>query len=176
MLRTPSGRRNRRQSDEKLNLIPILDSVFIFIFFLLMSASFLNVFEISSNVPFVSAAPPPKNTRPLALTLIIDHQKISVATGVPSRVRRVIRKDASGEYNLERLKDYLISLKKRYKHEQTAILEPRTNIDYETLVQIMDTVRMLRATDEDIFFKDKNGVERKINALFDRIIFGNILS
>jgi hypothetical protein len=35
---------------EKLNLVPILDSVFIFIFFLLMSAQFVDVYEIGSSV------------------------------------------------------------------------------------------------------------------------------
>ena len=44
MLRAPS-RRQRKEPEKRLNLIPILDSVFIFIFFLLMSANFIKIFE-----------------------------------------------------------------------------------------------------------------------------------
>lgn len=175
MLRTPSGRRSQRQYGTKLNLIPILDSVFIFIFFLLMSASFLNLFEISSDVPMISNAPPPKG-RPLALTIIIDRSGISIATGVPSKVRRTFGKRPDGQYDLIELRQYLISLKKRYKKENTAILEPKINLDYETLVQIMDTIRIIRPTDEDIFYTDQHGVHRKIESLFGKIIFANILS
>ena len=98
MLRTPSGRRNHRNRGEKLNLIPILDSVFIFIFFLLMSASFLNLFEISSAVPILSSTPPPPNKRPpLALTVIIEENEISVATGVPSTIRHNFGKGPDGK-------------------------------------------------------------------------------
>ena len=176
MLRTPSGRRNQRRKGEKINLIPILDAVFIFIFFLLMSASFLNLFEISSDVPIVSSSPPPNKKPPLALTVVIENDQISVATGVPSQVRQNFGKGPDGKYDLIGLTQYLISLKKRHTNENTAILEPRVDIDYETLVQIMDAVRIMGATDEDIFYTDKDGVSRKVEALFDKIVFGNILS
>lgn len=177
MLRAPSGRRKSRSNTARLNLVPILDAVFIFIFFLLMSASFLNLFEISSDVPIISSTPPPKNQqKPLALTLIITNQEIQIATGVPSVVRRRFGRDQEGKYDLEALRTYLIDLKKQFVKESTAIFEPRINVDYSTLVEIMDAVRLLRPTDEDIFYKDKDGVDRKAEALFDNIVFGNILS
>ena len=177
MLRTPSGRRKQRNQGEKINLIPILDSIFIFIFFLLMSASFLNVFEISSSAPIVSSSPPPQSKKiPLALTIIIEKNEISVATGVPSRIRQVFSKDSQGNYRLPSLKRYLIDLKIKNTDENTAILEPRVDIDYETLVKIMDTVRILDATGEDIYYKDQNGIDRKAETLFKNIVFSNILS
>ena len=57
-MKLPSSRR-KKKPDEKLNLVPIMDSVFIFIFFLLMSAQFIHVMEIGSPVPILSAAEPP---------------------------------------------------------------------------------------------------------------------
>ena len=177
MLRTPSGRRERRRRGEKLNLVPMLDSVFIFIFFLLMSASFLNLFEISSDVPIVSNTPPPKKTKPpLALTVIIERDSILVATGVPSSVRKKFNKNVRGDYDLAAFKNYLVLLKKRYKKEDMAILEPRINLKYETLIKIMDTIRTMENVDEDIFYIDKQGVSRKLENLFSKIIFGNIFS
>ena len=175
MLRTPSGRRKQRHNAQKINLIPILDAIFIFIFFLLMSASFFKVFEISSDVPMISNAPLPKG-KPLALTVIIDKTVLSVSTGVPSKVRRTFKKRPDGQYDLMAFKQYLISLKKRYKRENTAILEPRFNINYETLVQIMDTIRIMGPIEEDIFYIDQHGVSRKVDTLFSKIVFANILS
>ena len=176
MLRAPSGRRKSRSNTSRLNLVPILDAVFIFIFFLLMSASFLNLFEISSDVPIISSTPPKTNDKPLALTVIIQNQRIDIATGVPSRVRASFERDEEGKYDLEALRQYLLNLKKDNVRENTAIFEPRINLDYSTLVEIMDAVRLLRPTDEDIFYKDKDGVDRKAESLFDNIVFGNILS
>ena len=46
---------NKKKKDKKVkpNLIPILDAVFIFIFFLLISAQFIDVYEINSDAPAV---------------------------------------------------------------------------------------------------------------------------
>lgn len=176
MLRAPSGRRKSRSNTAKLNLVPILDAVFIFIFFLLMSASFLNLFEISSDVPIISSTPPKSKKVPLALTIIIRNQGIQVATGVPSKIRKSFGRSQDGKYDLESLRTYLFDLKKRNIRESTAIFEPKIDLLYEDLVEIMDAVRLLRPTDEDIFYKDKDGVDRKAEALFDNIVFGNILS
>ncbi len=176
MLRTPSGRRKGKRQVTRINLVPILDAVFIFIFFLLMSASFLNLLEISSDVPIISSTPPKNNQKPLALTVIISKPSISVATGVPSKVRRTFGRNAEGKYDLESLRTYLMSLKRRYKSEKTAVLEPKLDLEYGELVEIMDAVRILRPTDEDIFYKDKDGVDRKAEELFSNIVFGNILS
>ena len=90
-MRLPSSRRKKRP-EEKLNLVPIMDSVFIFIFFLLMSAQF------------------------------------------------------------------------------------RQDLAYEEIVKIMDSVRMLKKTDDAFFRKGKDGLDVKIMNLFDKIIFGNLMS
>ena len=184
MLRAPSGRRKSRGNQTKLNLVPILDAVFIFIFFLLLSASFLNLFEITSDVPIISSKPPKTKEKPLALTIIITKTRISVATGVPSKVRRSFGLnpekadgDEQSRYELKSLRTYLIDLKKIYARENTAIFEPQINLEYEELVKIMDAVRILKPTeDPDIYYKDKDGLDRKAEALFDNIVFGNILS
>ena len=72
----PTKRRRRENSDTqqgKINLVPMLDSIFNFIFFLLITSSFVTIFEIKSPVPLVSSSPPPKiNKNPLNLTIIME--------------------------------------------------------------------------------------------------------
>lgn len=172
MLRAPS-RRKRREPVKKLNLIPILDAVFIFIFFLLMSANFIKIFEIQSDVPIVSTGTPPKNQKPLALKAIISQKGISLYRGVPSRFFRSISKTSSGEFDYESLHLELIKLKKRNKKEREIILEPKGNISYEEIVKVMDAVRNLRRTDEAIYIREGQ-MDVRVKALFDKIVFGNI--
>ncbi len=173
MLRKPS-RKNFKYKFQRPNLIPILDAVFIFIFFLLFSANFVNLFEINSNVPIVSTAPPSKKI-PLNLTLRITPSTLTLKTGLSGRVVKRIRKDNNG-YNLNELHQSLIRIKKRNINERTIIFEPTNSVDYETIVKIMDEVILLRRTDEALYKKDSEGTDVRIKALFDDIIFGNIQS
>jgi biopolymer transport protein ExbD len=174
--RVPS-RRSKRLKPVKPNLIPILDAVFIFIFFLLTSATFVKIFEISSNVPIVSDQPPPRSKqKPLALTLRINKSGFKLLTGVEGRLHANIKKLKSGEYDLERLHQKLVVLKGKNLSERSVILEPRVDLPYEKLVEIMDAVRMLRRTDPAFYRKDKDGVDVKVKMLFSEMAFGNIQS
>lgn len=174
MYRAPS-RRAKRGEVKKPNLIPILDAVFIFIFFLLMSANFIKIYEIPSVVPILNPGTPPKNQKPpLALTLRIGQDNIVVMTGVPSRTRQTFGKTADGVYDLESLRAFLINLKSSNLDERTVILEPLVNLTYEEIVQIMDTARLIRKTDPSLFKKDEAGLDVRVEELFDNIVFGNI--
>lgn len=170
-------RRHGKKEPQRLNLIPILDAVFIFIFFLLMSAQFVKIFEINSDVPIVSDAPPPKNQKdPLALTLTINNRGFVLAKGIPSRTIKRIPKLDGGVYDMEALHQYLVKLKTNYKDEKSIVFMPKVDLDYEVIVKIMDAVRVLKKTDEAIFTKDKDGIDVKVNELFNQIVFGNLMS
>lgn len=175
MLRVPTSRK-RKKPEEKLNLVPIMDSVFIFIFFLLMSASFLKIYEIGSDVPIVSDAEPPKNEKdPLALTLTANENELILSRGIPSRPIRKFQRVA-GEFNYEELHTVLVDLKKQYVNEDTIIFEPEGDLTYDEIVKIMDAVRMLNKTDEAIFKTNKDGIDEKLKSLFSKIIFSNLMS
>ncbi len=175
MYRAPSRRKTKKEF-VKPNLIPILDAVFIFIFFLLMSANFVKIYEIPSNVPIISDAEPPKNQKPLALTLRVTSSYIQVLTGIPSSTLIRVGKTSDGFYDLEKLHSVLLSLKNQNLKEETVILEPIVDLTYEEIVKIMDAARELRNTDPALFAKDKDGVEMRLRSLFPKIIFGNIQS
>ncbi len=176
MIKIPSSRR-KKKPEEKLNLVPIMDAVFIFIFFLLMSANFVKVFEISSDVPIVSDQEPPKPKKdPLALTLTIEDKEIVLSKGIPSRPFKKIRRLGDGKYDLETLHNTIVDLKKANLDENSIIFEPIADLTYEEIVSIMDAVRLLKNTDEAIFMKNKDGLDEKIKLLFSQILFGNLMS
>jgi len=174
--KTPTRRKSGR-SKEGINLIPILDAVFIFLFFLLMSTQFVKVMEIGSDVPILSSSPPPKTKKkPLGLTVTIKKNGFVVSHDLPRSRTRRIAKTSEGKYNFSSLHDYLVSLKVRYSYEEMVILEPVVDIEYEKIIKIMDSIRILRNTDESIFKKDKDGIDVQIKTLFSKIVFGNLMS
>lgn len=177
MLRRPSNRRKKRPV-ERANLVPILDGVFILIFFLLMSTSFLKIYELESKIPITSAGdpPPPSKKQPLALTMKINRGSLDLYRGIPSQLIRSFKKISEDKYDLETLHNYLVKLKQRHKNEKTIILEPLFDIEYEQIVAIMDAVRMFRNTDPKITVKSKDNVDIIVEDLFSNIVFGNIQS
>lgn len=172
-MHAPSKRR-RKRPDEKLNLTSIMDAIFIFIFFLLMSANFIKVFEIASPIPLVSNELPQDDKKPMALTLKIEDQAIDIMTGVPSALLKKIPKLASGEYDLEEVHNSLVKIKETNPNEETIILIPEVDLEYNDLVKLMDAIRLLSKTDNAVFTKGKDGVDQKVETLFSNIIFGNI--
>lgn len=175
-MKLPSSRRKKRP-EEKLNLVPIMDSVFIFIFFLLMSAQFLHVMEIGSPVPIISDQEPPKKEKdPLALQLMIQPQELVLTKGLNKQIVGRYTRTVDGGYELDKLHAQLVEIKKNEIEEETIILQPEWDLAYEEIVKIMDAVRILNKTDEAIFMKDKDGLDVKVKTLFSKIIFGNLMS
>lgn len=176
MLKVPTSRK-RKKGEEKLNLVPIMDSVFIFIFFLLMSASFLKIYEIGSPIPIISEKePPPQKKQPLALALTLETNQIILSRGVPSKEITRFKRQPDGQFDYEAIHATLIDLKKRYLDEDSITLEPVGDLTYEEIVKVMDSVRMLKKTDETIMKTNKEGIDEPLKALFDKIIFSNLMS
>ena len=176
MIRIPSTKK-RAKTAQKLNLNPVMDAVFIFIFFLLMSASFMKIYEIASDIPIISDQEPPKDQKnPLALTLTAETNKIIFSRGIPSRTFKTFNRDASGEFNYDEIHQFLVGVKKSHVNENTLIFEPSNELTYEEIVKIMDAVRMLNKTDEAIYKKNKDGIDEKVKELFSKIVFSNLMS
>ena len=166
----------KRRKIEKLNLIPIMDAVFIFIFFLLMSAQFLEVYEIGSDAPAVSTITEEQKDKkpPLNLTLVISRDKIVVKTGIEENTYKTINKTNEG-YELDALREVIVEIKTKHVDENSVILRPKTSVPYSELVKIMDTVRNLEKNDAEIVAKNKAGNEVKTKKLFDQIIFETLI-
>lgn len=151
MYRVPSSLQRSNKERTKLNLIPILDSVFIFIFFLLVSSNFVNLKELSSNVPIISNEAPDKE--PLVLTIEITNRVIKLSRGMDDQL--------VGSYSLDSLnllQSKLSEIKANNPNEKTIIFNPNDSVDYESIVEVMDKTRLAADSSE----------------LFSNIVFGNI--
>lgn len=176
MLKVPSARL-RRKPRVKLNLIPVMDVMLVFIFFLLMAGTFKNVYEVGSDVPIISDFDTTGDEKdPLALTLAIKNNEIVLSSGVPSRLIQKFSRQANGLFNYEELHAVLVGIKKNHIQANSIIFEPVDDLTYEEIVKIMDSVRTLNKTDEAIYRTNKEGVDEKLKTLFSKIIFSNLMS
>lgn len=130
----------------KLNLIPIMDAVFIFIFFLLFSAQFIKIFEHGSDAPVVSDAPPidKQKTDPLNLKIRVDTRSVRITTGLAENEYK--RFDLTGDVaDYLKINEALMDLKssKAKKEDDYAIIIPASKVKYEVIVKIMDAVRFV---------------------------------
>jgi len=148
---------HKMKKPEKLNLVPILDSVFIFIFFLLMSAQFVDVYEIGSSVPMMKEAKNEKQEKdPLNLTLEVSKTQIVVKTGLRAPRSRTFASEQKKE-----IREYLIELKRQHPKENTMILKADPKISFQNLVTVIDSTQKGKDSKEELFPQivfDNNGV------------------
>jgi biopolymer transport protein ExbD len=150
----------------KLNLIPILDAIFIFIFFLLMSAQFLDIFEIGSDAPISASSETHPEKDPLNLTLELSGDTITVKTGINGDIKKKIQYK-----EISQLNDLLIDIKKDYPKESSVILKPNSGFKYHKIVKVIDHAREIRKPGLVVPSIDDKGRKTASTKLFDQIIF-----
>lgn len=137
-------KRNRElPKHERLNLIPIMDAIFIFIFFLLFSAQFIKIFEIESDAPMVSEVPDKEKKKkdPLNLTVKVMSDTVELYTGVDQNLYARFNKGTSTFAS--RMKDTVIKLRKKHPDDNYAIIAPLPTIKYEEIIEVIDIVQNL---------------------------------
>jgi len=129
----------RYRGRHEINVVPMIDMMIILVFFLIFTAVFTKTNILELNLPGADNAVPdlPEG---LDLEVVIRDDVIEVVdrgTGVLKSLPVV-----SGEHDLQGLSEYLQRVKSRYPDKQDATILLEQEIQYDTLVQVMDTVRV----------------------------------
>jgi len=177
MLRRPSQRRSSKGIQEiDLPLVPIMDAFVTLIAFLLLVTSLLAVTLIDTPVPVVSNEPPPKDEKPLGLTLKIEQDKLILSSQFGHVPKQEFPKVDKG-YDVGKLHEALIAVRLKFPNEKSIVYLPAADVKYDDLVQLMDATRLLSKTDPAMpTVKDKDGVDRIDPFLFPTVVFGNVIS
>jgi len=153
--------------NEKLNLIPIMDAVFIFIFFLLFSVQLIKIYEIEMDAPIVNENPDYKEDKdPLNLKVSITKSSIEITKKLSNITVLTLKRGSDQVY--EKLNQVLWKVKKDYPKDKDIIIKPDEKIDYETIVKVIEAVKVTPKDAPAII--NLNGKEIKI----DGKMFGNI--
>jgi biopolymer transport protein ExbD len=144
MRRNYSMRRleQRHRKPAELLLVPMIDIFTVLVTFLLMTAVFSRTVILELKLPTQNAAfvePPPG----LQLEVIVRNDRVQVADRVGGVLATFLRADPAGPYDVAKLSEYLQFVKSRYPAliDATVLLEK--DIPYDSLVQVMDTVRIV---------------------------------
>jgi biopolymer transport protein ExbD len=136
------ARRHRRKEAEDMNITAFMNLMVVLVPFLLITAVFSRLTILELNLPGESTAAA-DDQQLLNIEIIVRKDAIQIAdrgTGL----LKALPNTAAG-YDLKGLGDYLQIVKARFpqKTDATVLLEP--DAAYDTLVQIMDTVRAYTA-------------------------------
>jgi biopolymer transport protein ExbD len=139
---------------ERLNLIPIMDAVFIFIFFLLMSAQFINIFDISTNLPMIKdTSENPNKDEPLDLNIELMMDKIVVKTGKQQKVKAEF---GNTQAEWDQFRALMVDLKKKFPKENVVTIDSQKTVPFQRLVKTIDHTQ-----------KNKEGTIK----LFEQVVF-----
>lgn len=150
------------QAMARLNLIPILDAIFIFIFFLLMSAEFVQLVEISINKSSIGNSLNKKGD--FRLSLYLGERDIVIETEKNGKKERKKIEGLVGKTKFEEVYKKIIKIKRKNIKERKVTIIPSRKVKYEEIIRVMEVVRTIKKED-----RDKMGL--KESHLFDQFNF-----
>jgi biopolymer transport protein ExbD len=128
------------QGRDDLNIVPMIDMMVILVFFLIFTAVFSKTNILELNLPSSSTAAPPDLPKGLKLEVIIRPGDI-VVNDRNSGPLKTFANTPDG-YDLKDLSEFMRVVKSQFPQmtDATVLLGP--TVVYDTLVQVMDTVRV----------------------------------
>ncbi len=135
-------RRRRRMSEPaELNITAFMNLMVILVPFLLITAVFSRMAILQLNVPATSSEAQTADES-MQLEIVVRSDRIEVGDQAGGLIRSIAR-TAEG-YDVAALNSLMQEIKARFpdKTDASVLLEP--DVDYDTLVQVMDVVRVAR--------------------------------
>ena len=146
MIRSRQGGRRNVETAE-LNITAFMNLMVILVPFLLITAVFSRLAILELNLPGSSNEPVEPQEQTFQLEVIVRADKIEI--GDRNQGLLGIYPNTGDGYDYEALSTKLSELKDRYPSKTDAAILLEQDIAYDTLVQVMDRVRVEEEVDED---------------------------
>ncbi|MEE8308354.1 MAG: biopolymer transporter ExbD [Gammaproteobacteria bacterium] len=142
------SRRRRKQHDTaELNITAFMNLMVILVPFLLITAVFSRLAILELNLPTSQVEEQDDSEPEFMLEITVRDASIEVGDRNQGMLTNI---ESDGEdYDLEKLSEYLVSVKEKFPTKTDATLLLEQDIAYEVLVQVMDTVRVVEELDEE---------------------------
>ena len=140
MIRTRRGGRRRSNETAELNITVFMNLMVILVPFLLITAVFSRLTILELNLPGPSSEPVNQEELTFQLEITVRDDKIEVG----DRNVGALGVYPAGEngYDFEALSRKLAEIKKTYPTKTDAAILLESDIPYDTVVQVMDRVRV----------------------------------
>jgi len=146
MIRSRRGG-HRRHDAVELNITAFMNLMVILVPFLLITAVFSRLAILELNLPGSSSEPVEPQEQTFQLEVIVRQEKIEV--GDRNQGLLGIYPNGDNGYDYVALAEKLVELKERYPTKTDASILLEQDIAYDTLVQVMDTVRVAQEVNEE---------------------------
>ena len=154
MIRRRKGGRRQNQETAELNITAFMNLMVILVPFLLITAVFSRLAILELNLPGSSTEPVEPEEQVFQLEIIVRDDRIEVGDRNQGLLG-IYPNTEAGEYDYQALSDKLVELKDRYSEKTDASILLESEIAYDTLVQVMDRVRIAESIeDESIVRRD----------------------
>jgi len=138
--RRGGGRRHDHDTAE-LNITAFMNLMVILVPFLLITAVFSRLAILELNLPGSSTETVDPQDQTFNLEIIVRKDKIEIGDRNQGLLG-IYPLTADGEYDYEAVSNKLSELKDRYPQKTNASILLESDIEYDTLVQVMDRVRV----------------------------------
>ena len=134
--------RRRQKEAPDLDMTTFMNLMVVLVPFLLITAVFSRITIVELDLPSAKGAAPTEPT--FRVEVVVREAGLEIMDG--SQVIAAIP-NVDGAYDLPKLSEYLVQIKQEYPEKQDAsvLLEP--DIQYDHLIQVMDTVRSVETHD-----------------------------
>jgi len=150
------GRRRGRYQDEataELNITAFMNLMVILVPFLLITAVFSPLAVLKLNLPGSSSEPANQQDLIFQLEVTVRMDRIEVGDRNQGRFG-VYRKSEDG-YDLDALSEKLSEIKRRYPQKTDIAILLESDIAYDTLVQVMDRVRIAQKIENGVIVRSE---------------------
>ena len=148
MLRSRRGGRRRDVETAELNITAFMNLMVILVPFLLITAVFSRLAILELNLPGSSSEPADPQELVFQLEVIVRQDKIEVGDRTVGALGIYPNTEEDG-YDFEALTKKLSELKEQYPEKTDASILLEQDIPYDTLVQVMDRVRVAEVVEDD---------------------------
>ena len=142
------GGRRANQETAELNITAFMNLMVILVPFLLITAVFSRLAVLELNLPGSSTETVDPQEQTFQLEVIVRKDKIEVGDRNQGLLG-IYPNTGDGEYDYDALSEKLSQLKERYPEKTNASILLEQDIEYDTLVQVMDRVRVEQEIEED---------------------------
>ena len=147
MIRRRGGGRRHNHDTAELNITAFMNLMVILVPFLLITAVFSRLAILELNLPGSSTEAVDPQDQVFQLEIIVRKDKIEIADRNQGLLASY-NLNADGEYDYDAVSTKLSELKARYPSKTNASILLESDIEYDTLVQVMDRVRVTVELDE----------------------------
>jgi biopolymer transport protein ExbD len=148
MIRRRRGGRRHNEDTAELNITAFMNLMVILVPFLLITAVFSRLAILELSLPGSSTEPVEPQEQVFQLEVIVRKDKIEIGDRNQGLLGIYPNAD-DGSYDYDALSNKLSELKDRYPAKTDASILLESDIAYDTLVQVMDRVRVEEEIRED---------------------------